>query len=157
MPDAELVKNDLAPVSVESDRTVTRWLVTCMVAVAVITACGAMDYMNVVTHPQWWGRVHPRLVVGVDLLLVVPFFMLLLGRHVRPELRLRLMNLPLLATLQGGMDANAGTYGLVISVVIIGIAASTVHQLRAVGFVRRMPEPLRIQPPSPSYQQPATR
>lgn len=51
----------------------------------------------------WWEWTHRMLARGVGLVLAVPFFVLLLRRQIRPDMRLRLMNLPLLAALQGVM------------------------------------------------------
>src|SRR5574338_1614764 len=50
----------------------------------------------------WWEWTHRLLARGVGIVLAVPFFVLLLRRRIRPGIRLRLMNLPLLAALQGG-------------------------------------------------------
>ena len=49
----------------------------------------------------WWEWTHRMLARAVGLVLTVPFFVLLLRRRIRPGMRLRLMNLPLLAALQG--------------------------------------------------------
>lgn len=51
----------------------------------------------------WWEWAHRLVARGVGLVIAVPFFVLLLRRRIRPGLRLRLANLPLLTALQGGM------------------------------------------------------
>ena len=51
----------------------------------------------------WWEWVHRLLARGVGLVLTLPYFVLLLQGKIRPSLRVRLANLPLLAALQGAM------------------------------------------------------
>jgi cytochrome c oxidase assembly protein subunit 15 len=51
----------------------------------------------------WWEWTHRMLARGVGLVLAIPFFVLLMRRQIRPGMRLRLANLPLLAAMQGGM------------------------------------------------------
>lgn len=51
----------------------------------------------------WWEWAHRLIARGVGFVIAVPFFVLLLRRRIRPGLRLRLANLPLLTALQGGM------------------------------------------------------
>lgn len=93
----------------------------------------------------WWEWTHRMLARGVGLVLAVPFFILLLRRQVRPGMRLRLMNLPLLAALQGGMGwymVQSGLSGrtsvspyrlvahLAVALVIFAIAVWTASELR---------------------------
>lgn len=92
----------------------------------------------------WWEWTHRMLARGVGLVLAVPFFVLLMRRQVRPNMRLRLMNLPLLAALQGtmgwymvqsGLSGRTGVspYRLVahlaVALVILGIAVWTAAEL----------------------------
>lgn len=51
----------------------------------------------------WWEWAHRLVARGVGLVIALPYFVLLLRRRIRPGLRLRLANLPLLTALQGGM------------------------------------------------------
>jgi cytochrome c oxidase assembly protein subunit 15 len=82
---------------------------------------------------------------GVGLVLAVPFFVLLMRRQIRPGMRLRLANLPLLAAMQGGMGwymVQSGLSGrtsvspyrlvahLAIALVIFGVAVWTAVELR---------------------------
>jgi cytochrome c oxidase assembly protein subunit 15 len=93
----------------------------------------------------WWEWTHRMLARGVGLVLAVPFFILLLRRQIRPAMRLRLMNLPLLAALQGGMGwymVQSGLSGrtsvspyrlvahLAVALVIFAIAVWTASELR---------------------------
>ena len=92
----------------------------------------------------WWEWTHRMLARGVGLVLAVPFFVLLLRRRIRPGMRLRLMNLPLLAALQGGMGwymVQSGLSGrtsvspyrlvahLAVALVIFGIAVWSASEL----------------------------
>jgi cytochrome c oxidase assembly protein subunit 15 len=92
----------------------------------------------------WWEWAHRMLARGVGLVLAVPFFVLLLRRRIRPRMRLRLMNLPLLAALQGGMGwymVQSGLSGrtsvspyrlvahLAVALVIFAIAVWTATEL----------------------------
>ena len=93
----------------------------------------------------WWEWTHRMLARGVGVVLAVPFFILLLRRQIRPGMRLRLMNLPLLAALQGGMGwymVQSGLSGrtsvspyrlvahLAVALVIFAIAVWTASELR---------------------------
>jgi heme a synthase len=93
----------------------------------------------------WWEWTHRMLARGVGFVLAVPFFVLLLRRRIRPGMRLRLMNLPLLAALQGGMGwymVQSGLSGrtsvspyrlvahLAVALVIFAIAVWTMSELR---------------------------
>jgi cytochrome c oxidase assembly protein subunit 15 len=93
----------------------------------------------------WWEWTHRMLARTVGLVLAVPFFVLLLRRQIRPGMRLRLMNLPLLAALQGGMGwymVQSGLSGrtsvspyrlvahLAVALVIFAIAVWTASELR---------------------------
>lgn len=93
----------------------------------------------------WWEWAHRMLARVVGLVLAVPFFVLLMRRRIHPRLRLRLMNLPLLAALQGAMGwymvqsglagrTNVSPYRLVahlaVALVIFGIAVWTAAELR---------------------------
>jgi cytochrome c oxidase assembly protein subunit 15 len=79
------------------------------------------------------------------LVLAIPFFVLLMRRQIRPGMRLRLANLPLLAAMQGGMGwymVQSGLSGrtsvspyrlvahLAIALVIFGVAVWTATELR---------------------------
>jgi cytochrome c oxidase assembly protein subunit 15 len=92
----------------------------------------------------WWEWTHRMLARGVGLVLAVPFFVLLLRRRIRPAMRLRLMNLPLLAALQGGMGwymVQSGLAGrtsvspyrlvahLAVALVIFAIAVWTASEI----------------------------
>ena len=92
----------------------------------------------------WWEWTHRMLARVVGLVLAVPFFLLLLRRQIRPGMRLRLMNLPLLAALQGGMGwymVQSGLSGrtgvspyrlvahLAVALVIFAIAVWTASEL----------------------------
>lgn len=94
----------------------------------------------------WWEWTHRMLARGVGLVLAIPFFVLLMRRRIRPGMRLRLANLPLLAAIQGGMGwymvqsglsgrSSVSPYRLVahlaIALVIFGIAVWTATELRA--------------------------
>jgi len=96
----------------------------------------------------WWEWVHRMLARGVGLVLAVPFFVLLMRRQIRPGMRLRLANLPLLAAMQGGMGwymVQSGLSGrtgvspyrlvahLAIALVIFGVAVWTAAELRVSG------------------------
>ena len=93
----------------------------------------------------WWEWVHRMLARGVGLVLAVPFFVLLMRRQIRPGMRLRLANLPLLAAMQGGMGwymvqsglsdrTSVSPYRLVahlsIALVIFAVAVWTAVELR---------------------------
>ena len=93
----------------------------------------------------WWEWTHRMLARCVGLVLAAPFFVLLLRRRIRPGMRLRLMNLPLLAALQGGMGwymVQSGLSGrtgvspyrlvahLAVALVIFAIATWTASELR---------------------------
>lgn len=93
----------------------------------------------------WWEWTHRMLARAVGFVLAVPFFILLLRRQIRPDMRLRLMNLPLLAALQGGMGwymvqsglsgrTSVSPYRLVahlgVALVIFAIAVWTASELR---------------------------
>lgn len=92
----------------------------------------------------WWEWAHRMLARVVGLVLAVPYFVLLMRRQIRPGLRLRLMNLPLLAALQGAMGwymVQSGLSGrtsvspyrlvahLAVALVIFGIAVWTAAEL----------------------------
>lgn len=92
----------------------------------------------------WWEWTHRMLARSVGLVLAVPFFVLLMRRRIRASMRLRLMNLPLLAALQGAMGwymVQSGLSGrtsvspyrlvahLAIALVIFGIAIWTAAEL----------------------------
>lgn len=92
----------------------------------------------------WWEWTHRMLARAVGLVLAVPFFVLLMRRRIRPHMRLRLMNLPLLAAMQGAMGwymVQSGLSGrtsvspyrlvahLAIALVIFGIAIWTAAEL----------------------------
>ncbi len=92
----------------------------------------------------WWEWAHRVLARVVGLVLAVPFFVLLVRRRIRPGMRLRLMNLPLLAALQGAMGwymVQSGLSGrtsvspyrlvahLAVALVIFGIAVWTAAEL----------------------------
>lgn len=92
----------------------------------------------------WWEWTHRLVARAVGLLLALPFFVLLLRRRIRPDMRLRLMNLPLLAALQGGMGwymvqsglsgrTSVSPYRLVahlgVALVIFAIAVWTASEL----------------------------
>lgn len=51
----------------------------------------------------WWEWVHRLLARGVGLILALPYFVLLAKRKIRPEHRIRLLLLPLLAAAQGAL------------------------------------------------------
>ena len=93
----------------------------------------------------WWEWTHRMLARGVGLVLAIPFFALLMRRQIRPGMRLRLANLPLLAAMQGGMGwymvqsglsgrSSVSPYRLVahlaIALVIFGVAVWTASELR---------------------------
>ena len=93
----------------------------------------------------WWEWTHRMLARGVGLVLAIPFFVLLMRRQIRPGMRLRLGNLPLLAAMQGAMGwymVQSGLSGrsgvspyrlvahLAIALVIFGVAVWTVAELR---------------------------
>jgi cytochrome c oxidase assembly protein subunit 15 len=103
----------------------------------------------------WWEWTHRMLARSVGLVLAVPFFVLLIRRRIRPGMRLRLMNLPLLAALQGGMGwwmVQSGLEGrtsvspyrlvahLAVALVIFGIAVWTAAELSAERAARRHAE-----------------
>lgn len=96
----------------------------------------------------WWEWTHRMLARGVGLVLAIPFFALLMRRRIRPGMRLRLANLPLLAAIQGGMGwymvqsglsdrTSVSPYRLVahlaVALVIFGIAVWTASELRTPG------------------------
>ncbi|HEX6314305.1 MAG TPA: COX15/CtaA family protein [Gemmatimonadaceae bacterium] len=126
-----LIDSDLSPVAEAADVAVIRWLMASALAVILTVAVGE----------EWWHRL---LAHGAGLTLAVPYFVLLLRRQIRPDMRLRLMNLPLLAALQGAMGwymVQGGVWGrmnvsahrlaahLGIALVILGIAAWTAAEL----------------------------
>lgn len=93
----------------------------------------------------WWEWTHRMLARGVGLVLAIPFFVLLMRRRIRPGMRLRLANLPLLAAMQGAMGwymvqsglsgrSSVSPYRLVahlaIALVIFGVAVWTATELR---------------------------
>lgn len=93
----------------------------------------------------WWEWTHRMLARGVGFVLAVPFFVLLMRRQIRPRMRLRLMNLPLLAALQGGMGwymVQSGLTGrtsvsqyrlvahLAVALAIFAVAVWTASELR---------------------------
>jgi cytochrome c oxidase assembly protein subunit 15 len=99
----------------------------------------------------WWEWAHRVLARVVGLVLAVPFFVLLIRRRIRPGLRLRLMNLPLLAALQGAMGwymVQSGLSGrtsvspyrlvahLAVALVIFGIAVWTAAELSGTSAAR---------------------
>lgn len=51
----------------------------------------------------WWEWVHRLVARGVGIVLVIPYFVLRFRERLRPEHRLRLASLPILAALQGAM------------------------------------------------------
>lgn len=127
-----LVDLDASDVGAAADRAVVWWLVASAITVILTVTIG---------RPEW---IHRLLAPGVDLILTVPFFVLLSGRQIRTELRLRLMNLPLLGALQGVMGwqmVQSGPAGpasvspsqlviqLGIALVIFAIAAWTAAEL----------------------------
>lgn len=89
-----LITVDASPVTAAADRAVILWLLVCAVAVAASFTIGSRSL-------EW-------LVLSANFVSIVPFFVLLLGRKIRTEMRLRLMNLPLLAAFQLGMGWSAG-------------------------------------------------
>ena len=185
------VASDAAPVTVDADRAVVRWLIACAIAVALAVAVGGITrltesglsitewkpvsgilppltssawqdaYARYLAIPEaqtvhrgitldafqklfWWEWTHRLLARSVGLVLAVPFFLLLLRRRIRPGMRLRLMNLPLLAALQGGMGwymvqsglsdrTSVSPYRLVahlgVALVIFAIAVWTASEL----------------------------
>ena len=149
-----VVASDLAPVSASADRAVFRWLVACAVAVALAGTVGSLTRLPesnlsiadlTLISAMSWEWTHRILAGGVGFVLAVPFFVLLLRRRIRPGMRLRLMNLPLLAALQGGIgwymvqgalpgrtDVSPYRLGahLVIALVIFAIAVWTALELR---------------------------
>lgn len=186
-----IVASDAAPVTVDADRAVVRWLIACAIAVALAVAVGGITrltesglsitewkpvsgvfppltssawqdaYARYLAIPEaqtvhrgitldafqklfWWEWTHRMLARTVGLVLAVPFFVLLLRRRIRPGMRLRLMNLPLLAALQGGMGwymvqsglsgrTSVSPYRLVahlgVALVIFAIAVWTASEL----------------------------
>lgn len=93
----------------------------------------------------WWEWFHRLVARGVGLVIVIPFFVLLLRRQVRPSLHLQLANIPLLTALQGAMGwymvqsglterTDVSPYRLVahlaLALVILGIATWTATALR---------------------------
>lgn len=94
----------------------------------------------------WWEWFHRLLARTVGLVIVVPFFVLLLRRKVRLEHHLRLANVPLLTALQGAMGwymvrsgltdrTDVSQYRLVahlaLALVILVVAVWTATDLRA--------------------------
>lgn len=93
----------------------------------------------------WWEWFHRMLARTVGLVIVVPFFVLLLRRQIRAEHHLRLANIPLLTALQGAMGwymvrsgltdrTDVSQYRLVahlaLALVILIAAVSTATELR---------------------------
>ena len=93
----------------------------------------------------WWEWVHRLLARIVGLVIAVPYFWLLWRGRIRPSLRLRLSNLPILVTLQGvlgwymvqsGLSVRTSvsqyrlTAHLSLAVVIYVLAAWTALRLR---------------------------
>ncbi len=93
----------------------------------------------------WWEWVHRILARLVGLVIAVPYFWLLLRGQIRPSLRLRLANLPILVTLQGvlgwymvqsglSVRTSVSQYRLVahlaVAVLIYVLAAWTALRLR---------------------------
>jgi heme a synthase len=102
-----------------------------------------LERFKVIFFWEWIHRVLARLV---GLVIALPFFYLLLTKRLRPSLRLRLANLPLLVGLQGAMGwymVQSGltertsvsqyrlTAHLALALVIYVIAAWTAFRLRA--------------------------
>lgn len=100
----------------------------------------------------WWEWGHRMLARSVGLVLAIPFFVLLLRRQIRPAHRLRLMNLPLLAAMQGVMGwymVQSGLSGrtsvspyrlvahLAIALAIFGITIWTLAELSPVAHKER--------------------
>lgn len=93
----------------------------------------------------WWEWVHRLLARLVGLVIAVPYFWLLVRGQLRPSLRLRLANLPILVTLQGvlgwymvqsglSVRTSVSQYRLVahltLAIVIYVLAAWTALRLR---------------------------
>lgn len=127
----QLIGTDLSPVGEAADVAVMRWLMASALAVVLTIAIGE----------AWWHRL---LAHAAGFTLAVPYFILLLRRQIRPNMRLRLMNLPLLAALQGAMGwymVQDGVWGrmnvnqyrlaahLTIALVIFVIAIWTAAEL----------------------------
>jgi heme A synthase len=132
----QLIDTDLSPVGEAADVAVLRWLMASALAVV----------LTIAIRQEWWHRV---LAHAAGFTLAVPYFVLLLRRQIRPNMRLRLMNLPLLAALQGAMGwymvqdgvwgrMNVSHYRLAvhgaIAAVIFGIAVWTMA-----GLARALP------------------
>jgi cytochrome c oxidase assembly protein subunit 15 len=147
------VHEDAAPVDARADQAVARWMIASALAVVLAVTVGGITRLTdsglSITE---WKPVSRMLAQGVGLVLTVPFFVLLMRRRIRPAMRLRLMNLPLLAALQGGMgwdmvqsglsgQTNVNPYRLVahlaIAIVIFTIAVWTAAELSGATYPAR--------------------